>query len=146
MEKRMMPEDALKGFGEGFDCSQVVLRYAAEKLGMDTDLALKVASAFGGGMWQGETCGCVTGALMALGLKYGHCKPDDADTKNLLLRKKKEFEDKFKEKNNSLICKEILGQDLSKPQGMQAIMEKGLLATVCPHLVCDACDILDKLL
>ena len=35
---------------------------------MDTELAYKVSSGFGAGMFQGETCGAVIGAYMALGL------------------------------------------------------------------------------
>ena len=32
--------------------------------------ALKIGACFGGGMWHGETCGWVVGALIALGIKY----------------------------------------------------------------------------
>ncbi len=43
---------------------------------MDTELAYKVSSGFGAGMFQGETCGAVIrGAYMALGLKYGSTLP-----------------------------------------------------------------------
>ena len=59
-------------FSEGFSCSQSVLAAFAPELGLDADAALRVSAAFGGGMGRtGGTCGAVTGALMALGLKYG---------------------------------------------------------------------------
>jgi len=64
-------EQALMGFGTGVDCSQAVFGEFAAQLGLDRDTALKIAAPFGGGMWHGETCGCVVGALMAIGLKYG---------------------------------------------------------------------------
>lgn len=89
MVERMTQDKALECFGGGLDCSQVVFGYGAELLGEDKEKAVKIAAAFGGGMWNGETCGCVTGALMALGLKYGHCKLGDEETKNALLLKRK---------------------------------------------------------
>ena len=59
-------------FSEGYSCSQSVLAAFAPELGLDADAALRVSAAFGGGMGRtGGTCGAVTGALMALGLKYG---------------------------------------------------------------------------
>lgn len=146
MLESMTQDKALECFGGGLDCSQVVFGYGAELLGEDKEKAVKIAAAFGGGMWNGETCGCVTGALMALGLKYGHYKLGDEETKSALLEKRAEFETEFKAINGSLICKEILGHDLSTEEGMAKIMEEGLLATKCPQLACCACDILDDLL
>ena len=64
----MTKEQVLEEFDKGYDCCQVVFRYWAEKLNMDTELAYKVSSGFGAGMFQGETCGAVIGAYMALGL------------------------------------------------------------------------------
>lgn len=133
-------------FKQGIDCSQLVMGYAAGKIGMDSEDALKVSAAFGGGMWAGRTCGCVSGALMALGLKYGYSEPNSTEQKNILLAKKAVFEQKFAEENKSLVCKEILGYDLSKPEERSQIMEKNLLFTICPKAVCSACKILDELL
>jgi hypothetical protein len=40
-------------------------------MGVSRELALKIAAAFGGGMSShGEVCGAVSGALMALGLRF----------------------------------------------------------------------------
>lgn len=133
-------------FKQGIDCSQIVMGYAANKLGIDEATALKVSSAFGGGMWCGRTCGCVSGALMALGMKYGYSEPGMTEQKNILLAKKAEFERKFAAANQSVVCKEILGYDLSKPEEMGQIMEKNLLFTVCPKAVSSACKLLDELL
>lgn len=146
MVTEMNEEKALECFGGGLDCSQVVFGYGAEILDYDKDVARKISAAFGGGMWNGETCGCVTGALMAIGLKYGHCQLGDEETKNAMLEKKAEFEKAFIEQNGSLICKELLGYDLTKEEEMAKIMEEGLLTTKCPKLACCACDILDEIL
>lgn len=133
-------------FQQGIDCSQLVMGYASAKLDISTEEALKVSAAFGGGMWSGRTCGCVTGALMALGLKYGYCEPDSREQKNVLLAKKAAFESRFCEENGSVVCREILGYDLSKPKEMKVIMDKNLLFTICPKTVCSACRILDELI
>lgn len=145
-EKNLNSEQVLAQFSQGFDCSQVVLSQAAEKLELDRETALKAAAAFGGGMWRGDTCGCVTGALMAIGLRYGTAVPGDSETKNAMLAKKLEFEVRFAEANGSCICREILGYDLSVPEEMAKIQEKNLLTTRCPQVVCRAAEILEDLL
>ncbi|MBR4110434.1 MAG: C_GCAxxG_C_C family protein [Clostridia bacterium] len=145
-DKKLTKEVVVNMFADGYDCSQVVLSNVCDKLGITKEQALKTAAAFGGGMWHGETCGCVVGALIALGLKYGTVIPKDADGKNNLLQKKAEFEKEFCDKFNSCICREILGHDLSVPEEMQMIQEKKLLQTKCPEVVCIACEILEKML
>ena len=45
-------QEVLKMFGEGFDCSQVVLSNVYEKLGITEEEALKIGACFGGGMWH----------------------------------------------------------------------------------------------
>lgn len=138
--------EVLKMFGEGFDCSQIVLANVSDKLGITREEALKIAACFGGGMWHGETCGCVIGALIALGMKYATVKENDHEKKDELLKMKAEFEEKFCKENNSCICKEILGYNLSIPEEMNKIQEKKLLETKCPKVVLSACDILEKMM
>lgn len=65
-------EKALNYFSQKFNCSQAVLSTFAEELGISEELALKIGTEFGGGARRGELCGAVSGALMVLGLKYGH--------------------------------------------------------------------------
>lgn len=138
--------EVLKMFGEGFDCSQIVLANVSDKLGITREEALKIAACFGGGMWHGETCGCVIGALIALGMKYATVKENDHEKKDELLKMKAEFEEKFCKENNSCICKEILEYNLSIPEEMNKIQEKKLLETKCPKVVLSACDILEKMM
>ena len=133
-------------FEQGFDCSQVVFASVCEELGMDQETALKVSAGFGGGMWCGEVCGCVTGALMALGLKYGHCSPGDNASKEIISAKAKEFESKFREKNKTIVCREILGYDIGKPDEFEKAISKGILQEKCPKLAVSACEILKEIL
>ncbi len=130
-------EQALNGFGTGVDCSQAVFGEFAPQLGMSRETALKTAANFGGGMWEGEVCGAVVGALMAIGLKYGQGDTCDPDQKNAMLGKAAAFKARFSEKYGSCICKEILGYKI--PEDMDKIMEANKFGTVCCNVVVDAC-------
>ena len=85
----------LDGFASGLDCSQQVLASVAGDLKISTADAYKMSAAFGAGMGRAETCGCVVGALIALGIAYGNSKPNDFERKKELMAKKQEFEAKF---------------------------------------------------
>lgn len=139
-------EQIIDSYAGGIDCSQVVFGHGAELIGFDKETAIKIAAAFGGGMFAGERCGCVTGALMAIGLKYGHYKRGDKKAKDALLEKKAEFEKAFIEEHGSLVCKELLEHDLTIPEEMAKIMEENLLMTLCPVFALTACDILEEIL
>ena len=83
-----MDRDEIKNlFMQGIDCSQVVAGAFAKELGMEPDMLRKMAACFGGGMQCGETCGAVTGALMVIGLKYGHSQENDQKTKEEMTQK-----------------------------------------------------------
>jgi len=131
---------------QGFNCAQIVFAYGAEKMGLDRETALKIAGPFGGGMYNGETCGCVTGALMALGLKYSQHTPFDLESKKRAIAKKGEFETKFRQDHGTLLCRDLLGLDFSKPEEKAQILQKGLLQSFCPGLMWAACSYLDEML
>jgi C_GCAxxG_C_C family probable redox protein len=140
-------ERAVSCFNDGFSCSQAVLSTYGAQFGLDRDRALKVAGAFGGGMGHmGETCGAVTGALMVIGLKYGQTRVEDKEPKKKTYRLVKEFVEKFSVRNGSINCTELLGCDLSTPDGMQRANEQNLFTTRCPKFVQDAAEILEELL
>lgn len=142
-------ELALSRFKEGALCSQAVFSTFAEKLGLDLETAMKIATPFGGGMARmGETCGAVTGALMAIGLKHGNMTDWRAED----LQKEKaygianEFAGRFKSINGTTLCRELLGCDLSTPEGRKAANEGDLFKTLCPKFVRDAAAILEEIL
>jgi C_GCAxxG_C_C family probable redox protein len=108
---------------------------------------LKVAGAFGGGMARmGETCGVVTGSMMALGLKHGKTKASDDEAKEKTYRFVNEFVAKFKAKNSSIVCRELIDCDMSTPEGLQDFKDRKLLETHCVRFVKDAADILEGIL
>lgn len=134
-------------FNEGFNCSQSVFCAFAVDMGMERDVALKTAQSFGGGMAQmGGTCGAVTGAFMAIGLKYGRTRADDDEAKRRTYALVREFVEKFRAKNGTIICRELLGCDIGTPEGNRAAKDKGLFSTICPGFVRDAVNILEEIL
>lgn len=125
-----------------FNCAQTVISLFAKDVGLDEKTALKIASGFGGGMACAETCGAVTGSYMVISMKYGHGSSEPAAkarTKQAIQR----FNEKFKEKHESLICKKLTGYDISTPEGGETASEEGVFQTKCPAFLKTACTILE---
>ncbi len=139
-------EKAKEYFSNNFNCAQAVFTTFAVENGFDEALALKLASGFGGGARCGQLCGAVSGALMVLGLKYGHSHSTDRDEKARSNSLAMEFTTRFREKNGSVVCRELLGYDPSDPADAAVIREKDLFHTICPRMVADAADIVDQML
>jgi C_GCAxxG_C_C family probable redox protein len=139
-------EEAVERFKNGFNCSQAVLGSFSEQFGLNCDKAYKVATGFGGGMRMGGTCGAVTGAFMVLGLKYGNSTAKDKEAKANTYKKIEDYTSRFKTRNDSVACRELLGCDISTPEGMKEARDKGLFASTCPMMVQDAAEILEEML
>ena len=139
-------EKAVKYFNSNFNCSQGVFTTFATEMGMDEKFALKLATNFGGGERKGELCGAVAGALMVLGLRCGHCDSNDIEGKANAYKLSTEFMDRFIEKNGSVVCRQLLGYDLSKPEEKVIIDEQNLFKTVCPKMIESAVEILDEMI
>jgi C_GCAxxG_C_C family probable redox protein len=134
-------ERAVDFFEEGFNCCQAVLSSYGPRFGLDRESALKIASGFGGGVGHlGESCGAVTGALMVIGLK------GDASAPEATYRLVDRFLDKFKARQGSIFCRQLLGYDISTPQGLQAIKDRGLFDNLCPNFVRASAEILEDIL
>lgn len=138
-------EIAVEVFNNEYNCCQAVLSVFCEELGLNRDIGLKIATGFGGGCREGEVCGAVTGALMAIGLKYGHYIEGDIETKQKAYEITKEFIKAFKEKHNTILCKELLGYDLTKEDDLKQIKEMKLFNTLCPDFVKDAVEVLEDI-
>ena len=141
-------EEVLHAFEQGYDCCQVVFHYWAKRMGFDEELAYKVSTGFGAGMFQGETCGAVVGAYMALGLKYGFSKPgyEGEEQKVRSIIKNTQFRAKLLEKYPSTMCRELLDADFSTREGAKKIREKQMMTTFCPQLVSDIIKILEEIM
>ena len=123
-------------FTEGFNCSQAVFSAFASQFGIDDEAALKLASPFGGGVArQGDVCGAVVGALMVLGLGRGNAI---LETKDDPYRMAEKFIKRFQERHGTILCRQLIGHDLSTPEGLQQAREQKVFSTVCPGSVKDA--------
>ena len=138
---------AVERFTLGFNCAQSVLAAFCEQYGLEVEQALRVAGAFGGGMARlGETCGAVTGAMMAIGLSYGQTDAEDKTAKETTYQVVHQFVDEFSAKNGSILCRELLGCDLNTPGGAQQAREAHLFDTLCRRYVCCSVEILQHLI
>jgi len=133
-------------FKNGFNCSQAVFTTFAVDMGMSEEMALKVATQFGGGARKGEMCGAVSGALMVLGLKYGHYHEGALEEKAKAYSIAEDFMNCFIEKNGTVVCRELLGYDLTKPEDMAKIKELDLFKITCPKMIQCATEIVEEML
>jgi C_GCAxxG_C_C family probable redox protein len=134
-------------FREGFSCSQSVCAAYSETYGFEKEQALKMSSAFGGGMGlNDEVCGVVSGALMVIGMKFGRVKADDGKAKKKCYSLAGEFFEKFKSRFGTVRCAGLLGCDISTEDGMKTALEKDLFTTRCADLVKSAAELVEQIL
>lgn len=139
-------EKALSYLANEFNCAQAVLGAFASDFGIDEELALKLATEFGGGVRCGQLCGAVSGAMLVLGLKYGNYHSGDKDEISKAYNISVEFNKRFCERNNSIVCKELLGYDFSIPEHRKIIREQNIMMQICPQMVTDAVEIVEQLI
>ena len=109
-------EEAKALFLDGANCSQAVLGAWAKEGGIDRELALKLCSGMGGGMGRlREVCGAATSMFLAADLILGTPDYHDKKAKDSQYAVIQELAKRFREKNGSLICRDLLGL-ASKPE------------------------------
>ncbi|WP_010243915.1 C-GCAxxG-C-C family protein [Acetivibrio cellulolyticus] len=142
------PEYAVKLFNDGYNCSQAVIGAYCEELGMDREMALKLASSFGGGMGRlREVCGAVSAIFMVAGLKYGYTDPKDKVIKQKHYELVQLLSQRFKEKNGSIICRELLGLEIKHDSPVpDARTKEYYKKRPCVELVKCAAEIVDEVL
>lgn len=140
-------EKALEYFREHFNCSQAVFTVFGNEHGLTEDQCLKAACGFGGGIGRQQlTCGAVTGAVMALGLKYGKAAGDPEERKAETYAKSRELFEAFRKLNGTTNCRELLkGLDMNDPDDHKKIMQLKLFEISCEKYVADAVNITEDL-
>ncbi len=140
-------EKAVATFKKGFNCSQSVLSAFAADYGLSIINAQKIAAGFGGGIGRmAETCGAVSGAIMALGLHYGMSSEDPFSSNEATYQLVGEFLQRFKARHKTVVCRDLLGYDISNRQTLLEVRKLGLFRTVCPPFVRDAVEIMEALI
>jgi C_GCAxxG_C_C family probable redox protein len=137
-------EKALEYFRSGYNCAQAILTAYGPGLGLGAPTCVKLASPFGAGIARLQmTCGAVTGGLMALGLARGEGSETSAG-RDPLYERVARFLREFSARHRSLECRDLLGIDLSTPEGRAEIKRKG--HDICLDYVESAAEILEGLL
>ena len=138
-------EQAAAFFDSGFNCAQSVLATFCEGYSVDRTLALKMSAGMGGGFRSGEICGAVSGAIQVIGLKYGQHIAGDKAAKEECNRNVVAFVQAFKAKNSSVVCREILGCDVSIQTEYEQAQSKNLFKTTCVSMIKSAVTLLEEL-
>ena len=118
--------EAVSLFENGYNCSQAVLAASCERFGLSRDHALKLASGFGGGIGHsGNICGALSGACMLVGLAAGPADPSDKAAKTKNYERIRAVCNKFAQQTGGITCRELLGFDMSTPEGQAASKQPG---------------------
>jgi C_GCAxxG_C_C family probable redox protein len=96
------------------NCAQTSFSVLQEEFELDGEAILKALTPFPGIALRGETCGAVTGCMMALGLVYG--REDLEDWKGYLasLPPSRRFGRRFEEENGGTACAAILENKMGR--------------------------------
>jgi C_GCAxxG_C_C family probable redox protein len=139
--------EAEKTFQGPYNCAQSVFATFAPKLGLEREVALRIASGLGGGIGHlgSEVCGAVSGAVLAIGLSRKYL-PEDRAAREATYALVREFARRFRALHGNLRCRDLLGHDISTPEGYQTAADSGLYKTLCPRFVRDAAAIVEELL
>lgn len=138
---------AVSCYLEDFTCGQAILSTYGPQFGLNRVVALKLTTAFGGGIARlGEICGAVNGALMVIGLKHGRSEIEDIKSKEKTYKLAREFIKRFRTKNGSFVCKDLLNCDINTIDGRKYALDNNLFTTVCPSFVKTSAEILEQIL
>lgn len=137
---------AKEKFESGYNCAQSVLFAFKENSQISEDIALKIATGFGAGYGRmQEVCGAVSGAIMAMGLKYGRGEQADKEITINMYQRTQDFIKSFEKIHGSIICRELLnGCDLRTDLGQIEFKEKDLFNQTCVRCVETAARIIEE--
>ena len=136
-------ELAVENFMRGYNCSQAVVVAFCDVTGMKPQYAARLSSSFGGGMGRmREVCGAVSGMLLVAGLLYGYGTPGAEESKKAHYKLVQELAGKFREREQSIVCREILKNPPSDPNPTPR-NEEFYKKRPCARLVALAAQILD---
>ncbi len=141
-----LANEAQSYFDQHLNCAQATFAPFAERLGLDLETALKIATPFGGGMGHsGQICGAVSGALMAIGLARG-IAVYDREKKYACYALAETFLDRFKERHGEITCPGLLKLDIGDPDDLEKARTLDVFHTLCPGFVGDAASLAAELL
>ncbi len=117
---------------KGYNCAQAVACAYSDIFGVDEKEAFRSVECFGRGMGVMEVCGAVSAMAYLVGLKKSDANLENPKSKLSCYNTFQAMSDDFKEKNQSIICKELKGVDT------------GVMLRSCPGCMLDAAEIVEK--
>ena len=147
MTKRELAES---NFVTGYSCAQAVVKAFADVTGFDDEQAMRLCSSFGGGMGRlREVCGAVSGMFIVEGLLEGYFDPTAENAqlqKTEHYKRIQELARRFKERNTSIICREILGARATTNPTPDERTPEYYKTRPCAKMCGDAAEILEAFL
>ena len=135
-------------FLKGYNCSQAVACAFCDVMGMEIDEVALMSSSFGGGLGRlREVCGTVSGAALVLGIVKGYSDPEDYEAKKAHYALVQEFARRFREKNGSIVCRDLLaGVEHATGGAPEPRTPDFYNKRPCPELAASAAGILEEML
>ena len=137
MSTQVLGEKAAAYHRDGYNCAQAVLLTLYDHMypNAKNDVIPKIATGFGGGIGRcGSVCGALTGAIMAVSLKYG-ANEINAEKKADVYAKAQALYRQFEKQHGSVLCSELIKLDLSTPEGMAKAKHADVFEVVCAKLI-----------
>lgn len=106
---------ALENHDKKYNCAQSVACAYCDLFGVDEKTTFRLAEAFGFGMGAMESCGAVTAMTMLVGMKLSDGNLEDPATKKVCYDMSKKMINAFKEKNQTIVCRELKGVQTGEP-------------------------------
>lgn len=130
----------------GYNCAQAVFLAFAEDVGLDETTAARLMSGFGGGMGGlREVCGAVSAMVAVAGMLTGYDDPADKDGKAAEYREIRALADAFCERNDTIICRELLEGEAARAQRDPYPRTPAYYAErPCVKLVGDAAELVER--
>lgn len=109
LDREALKDEAAAFHARGYNCAQSVICALAPALGLDPTAVFTLAEGFGAGMGGlTETCGSISGGIMALG-QATSTGADDPTSKAATYKLARTYCARFKELNGSTVCRELKG-------------------------------------
>ncbi|MGM0380879.1 MAG: C-GCAxxG-C-C family protein [bacterium] len=96
-------------FQSGKNCSEAVFQAVSEFYG-EENIRINLLTPLGGGFGSGGTCGALSGAIVALGIKYGR-ETTNSRKKEKAYKEAEKVYTAFREKFGDVNCSELKGED-----------------------------------
>jgi C_GCAxxG_C_C family probable redox protein len=137
-------EEALKRFQSGSNCAQSVLSVYLPAVGIPEPIAHKIGAGLGGGVGRKQyLCGALNAGAIVLSAKLGNESGDDTAGQEAASARVREFVNQFEATFKSSQCRDLLGIDISTPEGRQKAAESGVHRSVCDECLRHVCAMLD---